>query len=400
MDPEKYKKAVKGESDDVGHLCNFLKVSMRTIFTILSVLLLSVNSLFGWGGNTHKFINKNAVIHLPVSMQQLIDQQSFLETHAVDADNRKGSDPTEGPKHFLDIDYYPDYKHLTHNLDSLILKYGTSTVVNGNGILPWATVWALDSLTEQLKRGDWTKAYQTAADIGHYVGDAHQPLHVAENYDGQMTGNKGIHSRYESTMMGKVLSTLSIEKDSVYYIADPMNFIFDYLYVSNALVDSVLAADRIAAPPSGYNGSGTLPSDYYTVLWVQTERFTKSELQDATVVLASMWYTAWVNAGLLAMPTDVKHLTSAAPGAFTLDQNFPNPFNPSTTLRYSLPNAGQVTLKVYNVIGQEVATVVNEYQTQGTYSVKFDASKLSTGMYLYRISAGNFVQVKKMLLVK
>ena len=85
---------------------------------------------------------------------------------------------------------------------------------------------------------------------------------------------------------------------------------------------------------------------------------------------------------------------------FALEQNFPNPFNPSTTLRYSIPREGMVTLKVYNIIGQEVATLVNEYQSNGVYSVKFDASKLSSGMYLYRITSGNFSQVKKMMLLK
>jgi predicted extracellular nuclease len=85
---------------------------------------------------------------------------------------------------------------------------------------------------------------------------------------------------------------------------------------------------------------------------------------------------------------------------FALEQNFPNPFNPSTTLRYSLPREGMVSLKIYNILGQEVATLVNEYQTNGVYSVKFDASKLSSGMYLYRITSGDFSQVKKMLLLK
>jgi hypothetical protein len=85
---------------------------------------------------------------------------------------------------------------------------------------------------------------------------------------------------------------------------------------------------------------------------------------------------------------------------FSLDQNYPNPFNPATTLRYAIPAGTDVTLKVYNIIGQEVATLVNEYQTSGVYTVNFDASKLSSGIYLYRISAGTFVQVKKMLLVK
>jgi hypothetical protein len=85
---------------------------------------------------------------------------------------------------------------------------------------------------------------------------------------------------------------------------------------------------------------------------------------------------------------------------FSLEQNYPNPFNPATTLRYAIPAGTDVTLKVYNIIGQEVATLVNEYQTSGVYTVNFDASKLSSGIYLYRISAGTFVQVKKMLLVK
>ena len=88
------------------------------------------------------------------------------------------------------------------------------------------------------------------------------------------------------------------------------------------------------------------------------------------------------------------------PIKFALEQNYPNPFNPTTTIAYSIPQASDVELTVYNVLGQRVATVVSAYQTSGSYQVNFDASRLSSGVYLYRIKAGSHVSVKKMLLVK
>ena len=88
------------------------------------------------------------------------------------------------------------------------------------------------------------------------------------------------------------------------------------------------------------------------------------------------------------------------PVTFALDQNYPNPFNPSTTIRYSIPTTSQVVLKVYNMLGQEVATLVNTEQHVGNYHVVFDANKLATGIYVYRIQAGSYVETKKMLLLK
>ncbi len=98
--------------------------------------------------------------------------------------------------------------------------------------------------------------------------------------------------------------------------------------------------------------------------------------------------------------TGVKRLPVQVPGTFALEQNFPNPFNPSTTIRYSVPKAGMVSLKIYNVLGQEVRTLVGQRQSAGSYSVTFDASRLASGVYFYRLSAGSFNSVKKMLLLK
>jgi photosystem II stability/assembly factor-like uncharacterized protein len=88
------------------------------------------------------------------------------------------------------------------------------------------------------------------------------------------------------------------------------------------------------------------------------------------------------------------------PEQFSLIQNYPNPFNPSTSIKFSLPNAGRVQLKIYNLLGKEVSELINEEKPAGNYEIKFDGSKLPSGVYFYTISAGNFRQTKKMILAK
>jgi hypothetical protein len=91
---------------------------------------------------------------------------------------------------------------------------------------------------------------------------------------------------------------------------------------------------------------------------------------------------------------------SAVPASYELSQNYPNPFNPSTVIQYGLPTAGMTTVKVYNVLGQDVATLVNEIQAPGMYTVRFNASSLSSGVYFFRVQSGSFSAVKRMMLLK
>ena len=88
------------------------------------------------------------------------------------------------------------------------------------------------------------------------------------------------------------------------------------------------------------------------------------------------------------------------PETYNLNQNYPNPFNPTTTISYSIPENEYVTLSIYDALGKEVAVLDNGFRTAGNYSHTFDASALSSGMYFYTIRSGNFVQTKKMLLMK
>jgi len=96
----------------------------------------------------------------------------------------------------------------------------------------------------------------------------------------------------------------------------------------------------------------------------------------------------------------VENISGVTPSNYSLAQNFPNPFNPSTTINFTIPNSEFVTLKVYNILGSEVATLVNENLSAGSYKYNFDAQNLASGVYLYELSAGNFREIKKMNLLK
>jgi hypothetical protein len=98
--------------------------------------------------------------------------------------------------------------------------------------------------------------------------------------------------------------------------------------------------------------------------------------------------------------SNIIEINAGLPKTFVLEQNYPNPFNPTTVMSYQLPVASEVSLKLFDVLGKEVATLVNERQEAGAYNYTLNASNLSSGVYFYRLQAGNFVQTKKMMLVK
>ena len=153
------------------------------------------------------------------------------------------------PKHFIDIEDYPEFATgtLSHNYDTLVTKHGLTTVTK-IGVVPWAIIWSLDSLTDCLQKGDSVRALQFAADLGHYVGDAHQPLHATTNYDGPNNTSDGIHSRYESTMLAtyNYLNQVTVFAESVHFVPVPIDTNFAFIMHSNGLADSIFNADTYA----------------------------------------------------------------------------------------------------------------------------------------------------------
>jgi len=366
---------------------------------------------FGWGYIGHKIINYNAILSALPQMPFFETWPDSLEAHASDADDRKSWDPEEEPKHYIDIDNYPEFiltGTIPQDFDSLVAIHGLSFVI-GQGILPWAILDAADSLETLFELNDMHTAMLVAADLGHYIADSHMPLHVTRNYNGQYTNQYGVHFRYESDLIQIFQSQIVYDGDTVQYIDDLSDFVFNMIYDNYQYVDSVLYADSVAYAFAGHNYNTT----YYNKFWEIAKGFTIGLFQKASYRLTCVIYTQWVNAG---NPTSISKSENNSLSGYKLLQNFPNPFNPSTKIWFVIPNGVRnlkdfssqsprndnslVTLKVYEILGKEVATLVNEEKPAGSYEVNFDGSSLTSGIYFYRLESGKFVSVKKMILIK
>jgi len=367
------------------------------------LLLLALLSL-GWGSTGHRIISGNIILSLPDELSFLTDWQDSLAAHASDADKRKGSDPDEGPKHYIDIDNYNDFilnGTILQNFDSLVAQNGYSFVLD-QGILPWAIITAYDSLKNCFERKDWHKAMLFASDLGHYVADGHMPLHITRNYNGQYSNQNGIHSRYESQMINSYSSQINYAGGDVDTIENISNYVFDFIYNNYNYVDSVLAADNFAKSFSG----GSYSSLYYQKMWEYSSSFTIDLFRRASLTLTSIIYKAWKEAGSPTV-TNINEENIIAEN-FSLYQNYPNPFNPSTIIEYALPNNSRMKLELYSATGELVAVLSEGEMPAGYYTYEFKSGKynLSSGVYFYRLSAVEngteklYTSIKKMIMLK
>ena len=376
---------------------------MEKIFKHSTAVIILLSIFFvGWGPTGHKIINQNSTLSFPPQMKVFLSWSSTLAQHASDADYRKSSDKTESPKHFIDIDYYPEFNstgRISQSYDSMVTKYGSSTVI-AQGTLPWAIIAAYDTLKNCFARKDFDKAVLIAADLGHYVADSHQPLHITTNFN-----PGGLHTRYEINMIDTYQSQIKYGGDSVQYIPNVSDYVFNYIYKNYRYVDSLIADDNAAKAVN----SDTKSAAYYQALWNLTGNFTIALFDSASYRLASLIYTAWKNAGSPLPSISFVESHSSYPNNFSLEQNYPNPFNPTTTIKYQIPKSGLVQLKVYDILGREVAALVNEYQTAGEHLINFTTDnnqqttnphQLSSGVYFYQLKSGNYTQTKKLVLMK
>lgn len=263
---------------------------------IILVLLYISQPSFPWSEEGHKLIADKAVDLLKQKIENLDLYKDYITNHSIDADIRKHHDKTEGPKHYIDIDFYEEYLsgRMIQDENQLISLYGDS-IVTKMGLLPWATFDTFNNLTLAFKEMNRDKILICLSDLAHYVADAHQPLHTILNYDGQYTNQEGIHYRYESTMIEKYLNEISDETEGkeIIFVENPLNYIFNYISNSSSLSEVLFASDKSAAERAG----SVENDEYYRLLWFKTKYITKIQFESAYNSLASLIYTAWVDAG-------------------------------------------------------------------------------------------------------
>ena len=155
---------------------------------------------FCWGFFAHKKINYYAIFLLPPEMMLLYKPNAeFLKEHAIDPDKRRYALPAEAARHYIDLDHYGEYPFVTlpRKWKDAVAKFSEDSL-NAHGIVPWWIQTMMLRLTDAFREKNQAKILKLSAEIGHYIADAHVPLHTNSNYNGQMTDQKGIHGFWES----------------------------------------------------------------------------------------------------------------------------------------------------------------------------------------------------------
>jgi hypothetical protein len=243
----------------------------------------------------------------------------FITEHAIDPDKRRYAIPEEGPRHYIDIDKYGVYPYpdLPRKWEDAVAKYTVDTLMT-HGIVPWHVQVMLQRLTSAFREKNFSRIMKNSAEIGHYIADAHVPLHASSNHNGQLTNQKGIHGFWESRapeLLAEKHFDFFIGKAE--YIKDPGAFIWERVLESAKAADTVLLFERELTKEFDADQKYSFEQRNNTVIRQYSTAFTTAynkkldgmierRMRQSIAAIASFWYTAWVNAG----QPDLKGLVS------------------------------------------------------------------------------------------
>jgi S1/P1 Nuclease len=296
------------------------KLSKFKLFFAIIILL----SCCSWGFLVHKTIHQISAYSLPKKLSTFfIKNEDYMVFNSVRPDVRRNTDKTEAPKHFIDLDA-PIYgaeplKTIPQDWNSAEKKY-TADTLKKYGTLPWVVVDLQEKLTNAFRHKMKDSILFYAADLGHYISDAHVPLHTSYNYDGQLTNQKGLHSLWETGV-----PELNIESYNLYtkhkakFIKNPLTEIWKEIKETNQLLEGVFKEEINASVGFTEERKFKRSERFGQMRKNFSPEFAKAygerlgntvneRLLASSRCVADFWYTAWVNAG----KPDLSDLESAS----------------------------------------------------------------------------------------
>lgn len=283
------------------------------LFFIALLNLIPLKQANSWGFFAHKQINRLAIFTLHPEIIGFFKKHiEYLTEHAVDPDKHRYAVVGEAPRHYIDIDHYAKngtdpFMVVPEKWDSAVIKFSEDTLL-AYGIVPWHIEVMVKKLTWAFRENNSQLILKYAADLGHYIGDAHVPLHTTENYNGQLTGQKGIHGFWESRLPELFFTDYSFWTGRAVYIENPLSAAWQAVRESFTAKDSVLLmeAELNKAFPEGrkysFEQRGQSLMKVYSKSYSEMyhnlmDGMVERRMKRAILLTGSLWYTAWVNAG-------------------------------------------------------------------------------------------------------
>lgn len=279
-------------------------------FKRISVLILLIPVIMGWGFFSHQKVNRIAVFTLPVEMMGFYKQHiQYITEKAINPDKRRYIIKEEAARHYIDLDVYGDsalYTLPRYWNDAVELL--TEDTLQAYGIVPWHISRVKYQLTQAFLERDADRILRYSADIGHYIADAHVPLHTTQNYNGQMTGQYGIHGFWESRLPELFFDYFDLFTGKAEYIRNPQLAAWSAVESAHLALDSVLlfekeltmrySDDKKYSFESRGNTtirvySADFSGDYFGMMNDMVER----QMRKSIKMTGDFWYTAWIDGG-------------------------------------------------------------------------------------------------------
>ncbi len=282
---------------------------LRSVF-ILGFMFTTISTSFGWGFWAHQRINRLAVFTLPPEMLGIYKENlEYITEHAVDPDKRRYAVDGEAAHHYIDIDHYGTYpfENVPRYWDEAVARLSADTL-EAYGVVPYHIPVVVYWLSEAFREQDLEKIMKISTDLGHYIGDAHVPLHTTLNYNGQLTGQKGIHGFWESRLPELFAEDYDFFVGQAYYISDIYMEAWDAVLESHRHVETVLGLERQlsedfpASKKYGYESRNNLTvrtysREYSRAYHEMMDGMVEARMRQAIYRIGSFWYTAWKLAG-------------------------------------------------------------------------------------------------------